>query len=119
MGSGPAECMTLLDYAMTCNDPIDLKDTVKDTETENEKLVHKALFDKVPNVTEDHKKIRDDNLLVDGDKDGYLIQIFSENAIGPIFFEFIQRKNNQGFGEGNFGALFRAIERDQRRRGVL
>ena len=78
-----------------------------------------TVFDKVPNVTEDHQKIRDYNLLVDGDKDGYLIQIFSENAIGPIFFEFIQRKNNQGFGEGNFGALFRAIERDQRRRGVL
>ena len=78
-----------------------------------------TVFDRVPNVTEDHKKIRDYNLLVDGDKDGYLIQIFSENAIGPIFFEFIQRKNNQGFGEGNFGALFRAIERDQRRRGVL
>ena len=78
-----------------------------------------TVFDKVPNVTEDHQKIRDYNLLVDGDKNGYLIQIFSENAIGPIFFEFIQRKNNQGFGEGNFGALFRAIERDQRRRGVL
>ena len=78
-----------------------------------------SVFDKVPNVTEDHQKIRDYNLLVDGDDKGYLIQIFSENVVGPIFFEFIQRKNNQGFGEGNFGALFRAIERDQERRGVL
>jgi 4-hydroxyphenylpyruvate dioxygenase len=77
------------------------------------------VFTKVPNVTEDHQKIRDYNLLVDGDESGYLIQIFSQNVIGPIFFEFIQRKNNLGFGEGNFGALFRAIERDQEKRGVL
>ena len=77
------------------------------------------VFDKVPGVTEDHKKIREHNLLVDGDSEGYLIQIFSKNLIGPIFFEFIQRKNHQGFGEGNFGALFRAIERDQEKRGVL
>jgi len=77
------------------------------------------VFKRVPNVTEDHKKIKDYNLLVDGDEQGYLIQIFSKNIIGPIFFEFIQRKNNMGFGEGNFGALFRAIERDQERRGVL
>ncbi|SMF71369.1 4-hydroxyphenylpyruvate dioxygenase [Pseudobacteriovorax antillogorgiicola] len=77
------------------------------------------VFQRLPNVKEDHKKIRDYNLLVDGDKEGYLIQIFTENVIGPIFFEFIQRNNHYGFGEGNFGALFRAIERDQKRRGVL
>lgn len=77
------------------------------------------LFKRLPNVTEDQKKIRDHNLLVDGDEHGYLLQIFSENVIGPIFFEFIQRKQHLGFGEGNFGALFRAIERDQERRGVL
>ncbi|MCX6119452.1 MAG: 4-hydroxyphenylpyruvate dioxygenase, partial [Proteobacteria bacterium] len=46
-------------------------------------------------------------------------QIFSKNVIGPVFFEFIQRRNHMGFGEGNFGALFRAIERDQEKRGVL
>lgn len=77
------------------------------------------VFTRVPIVSEDHQKIKDYNLLVDGDDSGYLIQIFSKNVIGPIFFEFIQRKNNLGFGEGNFGALFRAIERDQERRGVL
>ena len=77
------------------------------------------VFQRIPNVTEDHKAIQDFNLLVDGDSRGYLIQIFTKNLIGPIFFEFIQRKNNQGFGEGNFGALFRAIERDQEKRGVL
>ena len=77
------------------------------------------VFDRIPNVKEDHDKIRNYNLLVDGDEEGYLIQIFSENVIGPIFFEFIQRNNHFGFGEGNFGALFRAIERDQEKRGVL
>ena len=80
---------------------------------------YQTVFKRVPNVTEDHQKIRTYNLLVDGDDDGYLIQIFTKNVIGPIFFEFIQRKNHTGFGEGNFGALFRAIERDQERRGVL
>ena len=48
-----------------------------------------------------------------------LLQIFSANAIGPIFFEFIQRKGDEGFGEGNFRALFVSIEEDQIRRGVL
>lgn len=76
-------------------------------------------FKRVPQLKEDKKKIQEYNLLVDGDESGYLVQIFTENVIGPIFFEFIQRHNNLGFGEGNFGALFRAIERDQKRRGVL
>ncbi len=48
-----------------------------------------------------------------------LLQIFTENVIGPIFFEIIQRKGNEGFGEGNFKALFESIELDQIRRGVL
>jgi len=48
-----------------------------------------------------------------------LLQIFSETLVGPIFFEFIQRKQDEGFGEGNFQALFESIERDQLRRGVL
>jgi 4-hydroxyphenylpyruvate dioxygenase len=48
-----------------------------------------------------------------------LLQIFTLNALGPIFFEIIQRKGNEGFGEGNFQALFESIERDQMKRGVL
>jgi 4-hydroxyphenylpyruvate dioxygenase len=48
-----------------------------------------------------------------------LLQIFSQTLLGPIFFEFIQRKNDQGFGEGNFKALFESIERDQMRRGAI
>jgi len=59
-------------------------------------------------------------ILIDGsDKSGILLQIFTKNAIGPIFFEIIQRKGNEGFGEGNFRALFESIELDQIRRGVL
>ena len=50
---------------------------------------------------------------------GILLQIFTENMVGPIFFEIIQRKGNEGFGEGNFKALFESIELDQMRRGVL
>jgi len=78
-----------------------------------------SVFQRVPNVREDHTRIRDLEVLVDGDEAGYLLQIFTKNVIGPIFFEMIQRNNHLSFGEGNFGALFRSIERDQERRGVL
>jgi 4-hydroxyphenylpyruvate dioxygenase len=59
-------------------------------------------------------------ILIDGSAtDGILLQIFTANVIGPIFYEIIQRKGNQGFGEGNFRALFESIELDQMRRGVI
>jgi 4-hydroxyphenylpyruvate dioxygenase len=65
--------------------------------------------------------LRDLNILIDGapGDDGILLQIFTNTVIGPIFFEIIQRKGNQGFGEGNFKALFESIEEDQLRRGVI
>lgn len=75
--------------------------------------------ERVPNVTEDIEVLRDLKILVDGDDEGYLLQIFTKNLIGPIFLEVIQRKNHFGFGEGNFQALFDAIERDQKARGYL
>jgi 4-hydroxyphenylpyruvate dioxygenase len=60
------------------------------------------------------------HILIDGTlRDGILLQIFTGNVIGPIFFEIIQRKGNEGFGEGNFKALFESIELDQMRRGVV
>jgi 4-hydroxyphenylpyruvate dioxygenase len=62
------------------------------------------------------------NILIDGNPEkgeGVLLQIFTQNVIGPIFFEIIQRKGNEGFGEGNFRALFESIEQDQIRRGVI
>ena len=70
-------------------------------------------------VTEDLKVLEQNQILVDGDPEGYLLQIFSDTYVGPLFFEIIQRKNHMGFGEGNFQALFNAIERDQMQRGVL
>ncbi len=78
-----------------------------------------TIFDKLPQVTEDRERIKHHQILVDGDDNGYLLQIFTKNLFGPIFIEIIQRKNNLGFGEGNFKALFESIERDQVRRGVL
>jgi len=77
------------------------------------------VFERVPNVSEDHAEIHRRNVLVDGDAEGYLLQIFTKNLIGPIFVEIIQRKNHLSFGEGNFGALFRSIERVQAKRGVF
>ena len=56
---------------------------------------------------------------MDGEGEEYLLQIFSKTYVGPLFFEFIQRKKHLGFGEGNFQALFDAIERDQVERGYL
>jgi 4-hydroxyphenylpyruvate dioxygenase len=77
------------------------------------------VFDRVPGVQEDPARIQTHQVLVDGDDEGYLLQIFTKNLVGPIFMELIQRRNHLSFGEGNFGALFRSIERDQERRGVL
>ena len=77
------------------------------------------VFKRLPQVTEDKAQLRQRQVLIDGDDDGYLLQIFTKNLVGPIFIEIIQRKNHLSFGEGNFGALFRSIERDQMKRGVL
>lgn len=80
---------------------------------------YSEIFKKFPQVTENHDEIKKLNVLVDGDEQGYLLQIFTKNVVGPIFIEIIQRKNHNSFGEGNFGALFRSIERDQMKRGYL
>jgi 4-hydroxyphenylpyruvate dioxygenase len=78
------------------------------------------LVDKrIPGHGEDVAALRQRRILIDGKAGELLLQIFSENQLGPIFFEFIQRKGDQGFGEGNFKALFESIELDQMRRGVL
>jgi 4-hydroxyphenylpyruvate dioxygenase len=80
---------------------------------------YEQLNNRVQGHGEDVPRLRANRILVDGAKDDLLLQIFTQNAIGPIFFELIQRKGNQGFGEGNFQALFESIEADQIRRGVL
>jgi 4-hydroxyphenylpyruvate dioxygenase len=77
---------------------------------------------RVPGHAESVDALRQRRILIDGAPArglGVLLQIFTRNVIGPIFFEIIQRKGNEGFGEGNFRALFESIERDQIARGVL
>lgn len=84
---------------------------------------YEMINERISNHHETIERMRKDQILIDGEVEGdkveLLLQIFTENVIGPIFFELIQRKGNEGFGEGNFTALFEAIERDQIRRGVL
>jgi 4-hydroxyphenylpyruvate dioxygenase len=80
---------------------------------------YELLDQRIPGHGEDVAALQSRGILMDGEKGELLLQIFSENQLGPIFFEFIQRKGNEGFGEGNFKALFESIELDQMRRGVL
>jgi 4-hydroxyphenylpyruvate dioxygenase len=83
---------------------------------------YEAIDTRVRGHCEELARLRRDRILIDGAPaagKGLLLQIFTETVIGPIFFEIIQRKGDEGFGEGNFRALFESIERDQIRRGVL
>jgi 4-hydroxyphenylpyruvate dioxygenase len=79
-----------------------------------------GLVDKrLPGHGEDLARLSRDKILIDGGKDGLLLQIFTETVIGPVFYEIIERKGDDGFGEGNFKALFESIELDQMQRGIL
>jgi 4-hydroxyphenylpyruvate dioxygenase len=81
-----------------------------------------ALDQRVAGHGEDLARLRERRILLDGaptQGQGLLLQIFTQNVVGPCFFEIIQRKGNEGFGEGNFKALFESLELDQVRRGVL
>jgi 4-hydroxyphenylpyruvate dioxygenase len=84
---------------------------------------YEMLSERLPNHGEPVDELQKRGILLDGStEDGdprLLLQIFSETQVGPIFFEFIQRKKDEGFGEGNFKALFESMERDQIRRGAL
>lgn len=81
------------------------------------------LAERLPGHGESVVDLQTRGILLDGSTEGgqsrLLLQIFSEPALGPVFFEFIQRKGDEGFGEGNFKALFESLERDQIRRGTL
>jgi 4-hydroxyphenylpyruvate dioxygenase len=108
--------------AFLTNDILASLDAMKGSSIETLEIdpnYYEEAFQRVPNVKEDRKRIMQHQVLVDGDEHGYLLQIFTKNVIGPIFIEIIQRAEHQGFGEGNFGALFRSIEKDQEKRGVL
>ena len=80
------------------------------------------LEERLPGHGQPVRELQTRGILLDGTTEGgkprLLLQIFSETLLGPVFFEFIQRKGDDGFGEGNFKALFESIERDQIRRGV-
>ncbi|MGB5078872.1 MAG: 4-hydroxyphenylpyruvate dioxygenase [Sphingorhabdus sp.] len=84
---------------------------------------YSMLEDRLPGHGEPVGALQDRGILLDGsttnDDPRLLLQIFAQPQIGPVFFEFIQRKKDEGFGEGNFKALFESIERDQVARGVL
>ena len=84
---------------------------------------YEMLEERLPGHGEPVDALQSRGILLDGttadEEPRLLLQIFSETLIGPIFFEFIQRKEDEGFGEGNFQALFESMERDQMRRGAL
>ncbi|MEI6218903.1 MAG: VOC family protein, partial [bacterium] len=86
-------------------------------------VYYEMLEERLPGNGEPIGALQARGILVDGSTKGgekrLLLQIFSECLLGPVFFEFIQRKADEGFGEGNFKALFESLERDQVRRGVI
>jgi 4-hydroxyphenylpyruvate dioxygenase len=86
-------------------------------------VYYDMLEERMPGHGEDVGELQARGILMDGSTAGgqsrLLLQIFSQPVLGPVFFEFIQRKADEGFGEGNFKALFESLERDQIRRGTL
>jgi 4-hydroxyphenylpyruvate dioxygenase len=80
---------------------------------------YEMLEERVPGHGANVEEIQKRGILLDGAKGRFLLQIFTETLIGPIFFEIIERRGDDGFGQGNFRALFVSMERDQLRRGVL
>jgi len=84
---------------------------------------YEMIDERVPGHAQDVRELQTRGILLDGTTEGgkprLLLQIFSQTLLGPVFFEFIERKGDEGFGEGNFRALFESIERDQVRRGVI
>ena len=86
-------------------------------------IYYEMLAQRLPGHGQPVSQLQTRGILLDGSTEGgrprLLLQIFSQTLLGPVFFEFIQRQGDEGFGEGNFKALFESLERDQVRRGVL
>ncbi len=86
-------------------------------------IYYEMLEERMPGHGQPVAELQTRGILMDGTtangEKRLLLQIFSQPLLGPVFFEFIQRKNDEGFGEGNFKALFESLERDQIRRGTL
>ncbi len=109
--------------AFLTNDLVGSCDLLKNTHIKTLDIhenYYDTVFTRIPWVREDKEKIKEHQILVDSQAENtYLVQIFTKNLFGPIFIELIQREGDNGFGEGNFQALFDSIERDQMRRGVI
>ena len=113
--------------AFSCQDLIQCWDNLKARGipfmTAPPETYYEMLRERLPDHGEPVDELKARGILLDGTTEGgsprLLLQIFSETQLGPVFFEFIQRKGDDGFGEGNFKALFESIERDQINRGVL
>jgi 4-hydroxyphenylpyruvate dioxygenase len=113
--------------AMSCDDLYDVWDRLQACGTPFAPAppgtYYEMLEERLPGHGEPVEELRKRGILLDGSTDDgdprLLLQIFSKTMVGPVFFEFIQRKKDEGFGEGNFTALFKSIEEDQLRRGAL
>lgn len=113
--------------ALICDDLVPAWDKLKDYGvpfmTAPPETYYKMLDERLPGHGEDAGALKTRGILLDGTTEGgsprLLLQIFAQAQVGPVFFEFIQRKGDEGFGEGNFKALFESMERDQIERGVL
>ena len=113
--------------ALICDDLVGCWDNLKKSGvpfmTAPPETYYDMLSERLPGHGEDETALKSRGILLDGTTEGgqprLLLQIFAEAQVGPVFFEFIQRKGDEGFGEGNFKALFESMERDQINRGVL
>ena len=113
--------------ALACDDILAAWDKLKEAGTlfmtPPPATYYEMLDERLPGHGEPVHELQPRGILLDGTTEGgqprLLLQIFSETVLGPVFFEFIQRKEDEGFGEGNFKALFESIERDQLNRGVI
>ncbi len=113
--------------ALACDDILAAWDKLKEAGTvfmtPPPSTYYEMLEERLPGHGEPVAELQSRGILLDGTTEGeqprLLLQIFSETVLGPVFFEFIQRKEDEGFGEGNFKALFESIERDQLNRGVI
>ena len=113
--------------ALICDDLVACWDRLKEFGvpfmTAPPETYYEMLPERLPGHGEDVEKLKARGILLDGTTEGgqprLLLQIFAEAQVGPVFFEFIQRKGDEGFGEGNFKALFESMERDQIKRGAL
>ena len=120
-GEGIQHIALICDDLYTCYDR--LKENGLEFMTAPPDAYYEMLEERLPDHGEPTTDLQSRGILLDGSTgDGdprLLLQIFSANLVGPVFFEFIQRKKDEGFGEGNFSALFESIERDQLARGVI